>query len=159
MGWLERFGRPQLDSVSVAGTRWKLDTAAADEVRRLVIFLRDRRVLIEWDDYDEHYDDVVASVLKMRERIGKAREELPIRSETGSSLQRMRKACRQFLGAPDADVDRQALALRIAFATELEMLATHLGFDEAAELAATIREGDRAPPAFLDELRDTGGEA
>jgi hypothetical protein len=63
-------------------------------------YLRDRRALFEWDP-QERFDHVVASILKIRERLGAVLDKLLIESATFEAIQRMQEACRQFLTATE----------------------------------------------------------
>lgn len=82
------------------GVGWDWASTDAEVVRRLVIFLEDRRVL----DYRSGCWDVghaVASVLQVREELTKALQALAPKSGANEAVRALREACVAFLDSVD----------------------------------------------------------
>jgi hypothetical protein len=157
MPFPERFGRPRFKGFAVAGASWEIDQTARAEVRRLIVYLRDRRALYEWDQ-SERFDWVVASIFKIRERLGEVLEKVPIESATFEALQRMQEACRHFLTATGdlapSSLEafyRETMRLRQVFAVELETLGEGLDLSVGSDLTAAITTSLMSPPYFAGE--------
>jgi hypothetical protein len=134
-------------STPIFGVSWNPPTAEAEVARRLVTFLEDRRAL--YNPYDvEVMHDVVESVLRTRERLTAALEQLDRGSPLAQSIAALRAACRKFLdsvhGGPTGRsywgphmFDASALGeLRGVFGIHLANICVRYGIDVEEELAS-----------------------
>lgn len=78
------------------GVSWNPPTDERDQVRRLLTFLEDRRVLYV-AEYLEVPSHVSVSVLEIRKEITATLQKLPESSKAANILKAMRAACRKFL--------------------------------------------------------------
>lgn len=81
------------------GLQWTPTEPERDTVRKLLMFLEDRRALYI-DHCLEIEDQVAQSVLQIREELTKTLQALPDDSIAVDSVRAMRAACRKFLTEP-----------------------------------------------------------
>lgn len=121
-----------------------------DIVRRLLVFLEDRRALSSPSE-TEIAGWVVESVLRIREELTKTLQELAPESGANHSVRALRAACLTFLdrvGTPDGQwLPNFPIALgelRGVFAIYVRILADHYGITVHGPLAETLRAADLA---------------
>jgi hypothetical protein len=147
----------KLTSVStpLGGLSWTPPKSEREELRKLVAFLEDRRVLFRELRF-EVPDEVIRSILGIRERLTEVIANLPEDSRAAEALRKMRSACRRFLDGPHPDVEMiiqyrwgvhgkgdpgwlVALGeLRGVFGSQLATLADIYGLDIEDELASIL---------------------
>jgi hypothetical protein len=142
--------RPRLTSIGALGlgAGWEWVSTDAEIVRRLIVFLEDRRALA----YDHHREDVgyvVESVLRIREKLTEALQQLAPESGANRSVRALRDACLVFLDHVDGrswvhDPDfLMALGeLRGVFLVYVRLLADEYGITVHGPLAPILRGAD-----------------
>lgn len=131
-------------STPIFGVSWTPPQDEREIVRKLVIFLEDRRVL--YTDYHMEYGPWVAqSVLEIRKELTEALRVCNEKSSMVAPLQAMRAACRKFLDNGSIpgrrlhlpfDAEMLALGeLRGVFGLHLATLCASYGIDASEELA------------------------
>lgn len=151
------------------GISWNPPMDEREQVRRLLTFLEDRRVLYV-PEFLEVPDHVTTSVLEIRKEITATLQKLPQSSRAAASLKAMRAACRKFLEEDYPDFRHIYIAgpvpirhrgrdgeipgffvalgeLRAAFGIHVARLAYEYQIDLDEELAAIL------PPAADDKDR------
>ncbi|MBZ9817344.1 hypothetical protein LB552_26910 [Mesorhizobium sp. CA7] len=119
------------------GTSWDISNAERDEVRKLLAFLEDRRVL-----YVPHHLEiqiqVERSVQEIRKRCTDALGIVSERSPSLTAIRAMRAACRRFLEEPHAEFgnyqprEHGRFQDQHGFFTALGELRTRIGMQIAA---------------------------
>lgn len=147
--------------LSIFGVNWQPPEDRRDIVRRLVIFLEDRRALYA-DYHMEHGPWVERSVIEMRAELTKILETCPDDEGLTGPIRAMRAACRKFLdeaqhpgrsrlsASPWDAAPWLALGeLRGVFGLHLARLCAAYGVDVEAELASILPSPDmedQGPP-------------
>lgn len=140
------------------GAGWEWVPTDAEIVRRLLVFLEDRRAL----SYEHHREDighVVASVLRIREEMTKTLQDLAPNSGASQSVRALRDACLVFLDRVDRErvwgYDPEFIValgeLRGIFAVYVRGLADAYGLTVHGPLAVLLRAADRLGEA-ADEI-------
>ena len=142
-------------STPIFGVSWDPPQSDVDVVRRMLVFLEDRRVLYAADEA-EVPGHCVESVLRIREFLTDQLERGGVPDDVSGSLRAMRAACRKFLDATDLDLLRdevhwdqrigwagwrfnQALGeLRCAFGIHVARLAVAYGIDVEEPLVSVL---------------------
>lgn len=144
-------------STPVFGVSWEPGESEREPIRRLFVFLEDRRVLYV-ADHLEVLSDVSRSVLAIREQVTRTLQALPEDSTAVPSLRAMRAACRKFLmpysdfpnvvghvrwdGRPEREGEPGFFValgeLRATLGIHLGTLAVTYGLDVESELAALL---------------------
>ena len=91
-------------STPVFGVSWRPPNHDRQELRRLIIFIEDRRILFRSDFVDGRSDWVVQSILEIRNELTKTIQNLSEDSKAIKDLRVLRKACRDYLSVK-ADID------------------------------------------------------
>ena len=149
-------------STPVGGVSWTPPTPDVAVVRRLLVFLEDRRVL--YSPYEaEMPGHCVASVLEIRRFLTDQLADGGIGEDLTGPMRAIRAACRKFLDEIDADqvdaerlrsagllgtagwVFNQALGeLRGVFGVHIAQLAVRYGLDVPEALSSTLPVDDTA---------------
>lgn len=143
--------RPTSIDVLGIGLTWDWVESDAEIVRRLLVFLEDRRALA----YDHHREDmgyVVESVLLIREKLVTALQELAPDSGAAHSVRVMRDACLVFLdrtrGEPQWGFDAAFVSalseLRTIFSLYCRALADRYEVTIHNPLLLALDEADEA---------------
>jgi hypothetical protein len=148
--------RPRLTSIGALGlgAGWEWIPSDGEIVRRLLVFLEDRRALA----YDHHREDVgyvVDSILEIRRNLTGALQDLASESGANRAVRALRDACLVFLDHVDG---RQAWGynpdfimalgeLRGVFVVYVRVLADRYNITIHGPLAPVLRDAD------LDEER------
>lgn len=148
--------RARLTSIDVLGIGlgWDWVSSDAEIVRRLLVFLEDRRALA-YEHFREDMGHVVESVLRIREELVKVLQELAPDSGAARSVRVMRDACLVFLdqtqGAPEWGLDPRFISalseLRTIFALYCRALADRYEVTVHGPLAEVLRALDQADDA------------
>jgi len=132
-------------STPIFGVSWNPPKTERAIVRKLLIFLEDRRVLyVPYDFEMPAYVD--QSIIEIRKRLTDDLELLDEKSEISGHLRAMRAACRKFLAQPAKRYLRMhneeffaALGeLRAIFGIHIGQLAVKYGIDLEQELVAIL---------------------
>ena len=155
-------------STPVFGLSWQPAEPEREAIRRLFVFLEDRRVLYVPRNL-EVLSEVSRSVLAIREEVTRTLQDVSEDSKAAPALRAMRAACRKFLTTPFPDfpniVDRVRWDRRperegepgffVALGEPRDTLGVHLGtlavaygIDVESELAALL------PPTEDDDSFD-----
>jgi hypothetical protein len=136
-------------SIPIFGISWTPPESEREVVRETFIFLEDRRAL--YSDFCFEIDqEVVESILAIRNELTAALKRLPEKSEAVSSLKAMRAACRDYLDntkkhgrfGGEFSFVSQLGGLRAIFGVHVAYLAVKYGIDLDGELVRII------PPEF-----------
>ncbi|WP_376740480.1 DUF6650 family protein [Mesorhizobium caraganae] len=123
------------------GASWDISNAERDEVRKLLAFLEDRRVLYVPQNL-EVPGEVERSVQEIRKRCTDALGIVSERSPSLTAIRSIRAACRRFLEEPHADFrnyqprDHGRFPDQLGFFTALGELRTRVGI-QIADLASS----------------------
>ncbi|TIM69819.1 MAG: hypothetical protein E5Y52_04485 [Mesorhizobium sp.] len=123
------------------GTSWDISNAERDEVRKLLAFLEDRRVLYVPQNL-EVPGEVERSVQEIRKRCTDALGIVSARSPCLTAIRSIRAACRRFLEEPHSNFrnfeprDYGRFENQLGFFTALGELRTRVGI-QIAELASS----------------------
>jgi len=133
-------------STPIGGVSWIPPEPDRDIVRRLMIFLEDRRVL--YIDYDmERLDYVTQSVLEIRRELTAILQSLDADSPIAPHLKAMRAACRKFLNQTQRRARRWAMnveilmalgEMRSAFGIQIAQLCSKYKIDVEGDLAESL---------------------
>ena len=138
------------------GVSWEPPTSDQEIVRKLILYLEDRRVLFyhletRWDGGSKR-PYVVVSILEIRKHLNKEIQNLNKNSELIPHFRAMRAACRKFLdsgmrkfGGRFLTQDfRMALGeLRGVFGIHIAQLCVKYGIDVNQELASILPVEDK----------------
>lgn len=137
-------------SCPIFGVQWNAPTIEADEAKKLVLFLEDKRVLFNPANMEDA-GHCAQSVIEIRSEITKTLQALPSDSNLEKSLKRMRKACQEFsdkLGHPkysDFDqpvqisiLERELFKFRDKCGVSVAEIAVAYGLDVDDGLASII---------------------
>lgn len=119
------------------GTSWDISNAERDEVRKMLAFLEDRRVLYVPHNL-EVPGEVERSVQEIRKRCTDALGIVSERSPSLKAIRAMRAACRRFLEEPHADFrnyqsrDHGRFQDQLGFFAALGELRSRIGIQIAA---------------------------
>ena len=143
-------------STPVFGVSWTPSVNERDVVRRLMVFLEDRRVLYA-DRFMEYGPWVDQSIQEIRQELTDLLKARPDDDFLGSSLRGMRAACRKYLDAVGAPALKErrpwcleqepwlALGeLRSVFGVHLARLGVAYGVDIEGDLTALLPAEDTA---------------
>jgi len=139
-------------STPLFGVSWEPPTSDREIVRKLILYLEDRRALFyPYDMENPHY--VVESILEIRKHINKEIQNLDEDSELIPHFRAMRAACRKFLDFFDkAKLGRRFYypdslmtlgELRGVFGIHIAQLCVKYGIDVNEELASIMPVDDK----------------
>jgi hypothetical protein len=139
-------------STPVFGVSWNPPTTEREVVRKLVLFLEDRRALYHpYDMEDPHY--VVDSILQIRKHLSDVLQTLDESSGIIAHLRAMRAACRKFLDFFDQKKLRRRFyypdsltalgELRGVFGLQIAQLCAKYGIDVDGELEMILPAEDQ----------------
>lgn len=133
-------------SIPIFGVSWNPPPAEVVIADKLLSFLSDRRVLYTLFS-SERADYSVHSILRIRDRLAVDLEQLDHTSNLASSLETMRKSCRDFLEA-EQSILRSAgyqnklfvalSQLRGIFAIEIAKISSQYGIDLDEDLTNLV---------------------
>lgn len=137
-------------SCPIFGIQWNAPIIEADEAKKVVTFLEDKRVLFN----PAHMEDSMhctQSVIDIRSRLTEVLQNLPSDSNLAKQLRHMRKACQEFsdkLGAPQiilldrpvqiSMLERALFKLREKCGVSVAEIAVAYGLDVDDGLASII---------------------
>jgi hypothetical protein len=136
------------------GAGWEWVPTDAEIVRRLLVFLADRRALA-YDHHREDVDRVVESILGVRKELTKTLQELAPGSGASHSVRELRDACVRFLdrtkdargGMFDQTFVDALEDLRSVFVDHVRILADGYKITIDGPLAEALSDADRAARA------------
>jgi hypothetical protein len=137
-------------STPIFGVSWNPPKDEREVIRKMIIFLEDRRVL--FNPYRlEHFDPVIDSVLKIRKNLTEVLENLGENSEAVPSIRAMRAECRKFLDYISEQEHRFMLTdlyvglgeLRGVFGQHIARLCTMYGIDVEGDLVKILPIEDK----------------
>lgn len=135
-------------STPIFGVSWNPPKDEREVIRKLIIFLEDRRVL--YNPYRlEFFDPVIESVLEIRKNLTEVLKNLNENSEAAPSIRAMRAECRKFLdyvgGRRFADLDLYIGLgeLRGVFGQHIAILCTMYGIDVEGNLGKILPVEDK----------------
>ncbi|MDW1675223.1 MULTISPECIES: DUF6650 family protein, partial [unclassified Vibrio] len=150
MDYKSILGRVNGISTPIFGVSWNPDNTEKDQVRKLIIYLEDRRVLFYEEDR-EGISYARRSVESIRERLTKFLEDFDTDKELIKSVRAFRSACRAFcnevgsvnISSEPQPVQRSILnselsKLRKVAGKTVGALSVSYGLDVEDELAAII---------------------
>jgi hypothetical protein len=120
------------------GASWEYPPSERETVRKLIVFLEDRRALFN-PPPAEVEDCVVASVQSIREECTKAIATLPEASHAVASIRAIRAACRRFLDDPYptfSDIAAQMYGPRFREAFDAHQYRLRIGTEPAGFFTA-----------------------
>ena len=132
---------PRLTGVSLWGVEWDYKPREREVIRRLVVYLEDRRVLYDslWIENRGH---AYQSIIEIRQRLTSVISELGENSPAVSGLRVMRSECRRFLehrGHADSmaasDFDLGLGQLRGLFGMVIRDLTAFYGIEVEGDLS------------------------
>ena len=137
-------------SCPIFGIQWNAPPIEANEAKKVVLFLEDKRVLFENANMEDA-GHCAQSVLDIRFELTKGLQALPSGSNLAKSLKRMRKACQEFsnsLGHPKFSqfdypvqtsiLERELFKLRQKIGVAVAEMAVAYGLDIDDGLAVII---------------------
>lgn len=137
-------------STPIFGVSWNPPKDEREIVRKLIIYLEDRRVL--YNPYRlEYFDPVVDSILQIRKNLTEVLENLDEKSKATPSVRAMRAACRKFLNQVagrehrfmDVDLIFYLGELRGVFGNHIAVLCTMYGIDVEGDLGEILPVEDK----------------
>ena len=129
-------------STPIFGVSWNPPKNEREVIRKLIIFLEDRRVL--FNPYNlEFFDPVIESVLEIRKNLTRVLENLDEDSKAVPSIRAMRASCRKFLDQVGGRRDRfrdiglfvNLGELRGVFGNHIAILCTMYGINVEGDLS------------------------
>jgi hypothetical protein len=136
--------RPKrLTGVSIYGLQWEYGEAERDVVSDLIVFLEARRVLVVPYEF-EVMDQVLPSVLEIRDAMTEALQRLPEQAPSRPLLNEMREVVLRFLIAVGQQqwvtppVASNLGELRGIFYVNVRILAETFGFEVSGALGEAI---------------------
>ena len=128
--------------IPIFGVQWVPPEPERKIVREVITFLEDRRVLFNpcaW----EMPEEVIESVLRMREVLTDAIARLDDASKATPAMQAMRMACREYLDRSRDHYGRHDMStdlgrLRALFGLQIAFLAIEYGIDLEDDLATIV---------------------
>ena len=154
-------------STPFGGVNWDAPKQhAADEIRKLLVFLEDRRIfhIVDANSWEigrgsgSHLtrpEWVTESVNKVREQITECLKSMQFEPETQQSLETMRRACREYLEKSPSTrpartplspglqkmLSRPIVRFRTAMGIEIAKLCAKYGIDVEEELVPLVKYG------------------
>ena len=140
-------------STPVFGVSWNPPQLERDIVRKLIVFLEDRRALFNPFDI-EMPEYVDRSIIEVRHELTATLRTLDENSDISTHLRAMRTACRKFLnqiipedrhryGRDQAEFFAALGELRAIFGIHIAQLCVKYGIDIERELASILPLADR----------------
>ena len=137
-------------SCPIFGIQWNAPVIEADEAKKVITFLEDKRVLFNPADMEDSMH-CAQSVIDIRSELTKALQVLPNDSNLTKQLRHMRKACQEFsdkLGVPQvilfdrpvqiSMLERALFKLREKCGVSVAEIAVAYGLDVDDRLASII---------------------
>lgn len=137
-------------SCPIFGIQWNAPIIEADEAKKIVIFLEDKRVLFNPVDMEDT-SHCIQSVISISSELTKILQGLPSDSYLANQLRKMRKACQEFgdsIGSPQfirfdhpvqvSMLERALFKLRKKCGTSVAEIAVAYGLDVDDGLASII---------------------